>query len=105
MIFRESEHPMSNVTRNSAQRGNSRAYILSRLQRDKPGLAQAVVSGELTAAQAKRLAYGNRFSFQAKARDLSDLVLQLVERLSAKDLDKLIRELKAYQDIEEMLND
>jgi len=44
------------VSSRSGQGGNSRAYIISRLKRDRPDLAEKVINNEMKTSEAKRLA-------------------------------------------------
>lgn len=54
-VGRGKKSDMSDI---SQRGGNSRDYVIARLKRDAPDIAQRVIDGEISAAEGKRLASG-----------------------------------------------
>lgn len=69
------------------ERGTSRDYIIARLERDRPDLAEKVIAGEMSARAAAIEA-----GFQKRSTPF-EKILKLLDKLSPVDLDELENEI------------
>lgn len=85
------------VTLKAERRGNDPDYLLGLLKRDRPDLASRVVSGELKAKTAARMAGFKRPVTEVYLDDMGDAARKLANKLDADQIDDLIAELQKHR--------
>lgn len=79
-----------------AQQGTSREYLISRLKRDNPELAERVIRGELSANRAALEAGIRKERIMVPNHDMELAAKALIAKLSAEQIEELVGILALY---------